>query len=75
MRETHEEVAIDLDHSGALVGGLPDPEPTSRAIPRPVIAPWSKLKTASPSNVVGRYEIDGLGKAGGMGGRNLAFHG
>ena len=40
VRETHEEVGIDLDHSGALLGRLSDLRPTSRAIPRLVIAPF-----------------------------------
>lgn len=40
VRETREEVGVDLDHAGVLVGRLPDLKPTSRAIPRLVIAPF-----------------------------------
>ncbi|MYH50160.1 MAG: CoA pyrophosphatase [Gammaproteobacteria bacterium] len=40
VRETREEVGIDLDRSGTLLGRLPDLKPTSRAIPRLVIAPF-----------------------------------
>ena len=40
VRETREEVGVDLDRSGELLGLLPDLEPTSRAIPRLRIAPF-----------------------------------
>ena len=40
VRETREEVGVDLDRSALLLGRLPDLKPTSRAIPRLVIAPF-----------------------------------
>lgn len=40
IRETLEETGVDLDHAGELLGRLPDLEPTSRAIPRLMIAPF-----------------------------------
>ena len=55
VRETHEEAGIDLDRTGVLLGRLPDLEPTSRAIPRLVIAPFvfrlsgeARARVASP---------------------------
>lgn len=40
VRETREETGVDLDRTGVLLGRLPDLKPTSRAIPRLVIAPF-----------------------------------
>ncbi len=40
VRETREETGVDLDSTGVLLGRLPDLKPTSRAIPRLVIAPF-----------------------------------
>lgn len=40
VRETHEEVGVDLHRSAVLLGRLPDLKPISRAIPRLVIAPF-----------------------------------
>ena len=40
VRETREETGVDLDRTGMLLGRLPDLKPTSRAIPRLLIAPF-----------------------------------
>jgi len=57
VRETHEEVGIDLDSSGVLVGRLPDLKPTSRAIPRLVIAPFVFLLSGGSDAHVASTEI------------------
>ena len=57
VRETHEEVGIDLDRSGVLLGRLPDLKPTSRAIPRLVIAPFVFLLSRDADAYVASAEI------------------
>lgn len=57
VRETWEEVGIDLARSGTLLGRLPDLMPTSRAIPRLVIAPFVFLLSQSPDARVASTEI------------------
>ena len=57
VRETREEVGIDLDRSGALLGRLPDLKPTSRAIPRLVIAPFVFLLSRDADARVASTEI------------------
>ena len=57
VRETREEVGIDLDRSGVLVGRLPDLKPTSRAIPRLVIAPFVFLLSEGADAHVASTEI------------------
>lgn len=56
VRETREEVGIDLE-SGALLGRLPDLKPTSRAIPRLVIAPFVFLLAGGADARVASTEI------------------
>ncbi len=52
VRETQEEAGIDLDRSAVLLGRLPDLKPTSRAIPRLVIAPFVfRLSDAADARV------------------------
>lgn len=57
VRETREEVGIDLARSGALLGRLPDLKPTSRAIPRLVIAPFVFLLSEGSDARVASTEI------------------
>ena len=57
VRETREEVGIDLDRSGALLGRLGNLRPTSRAIPRLVIAPFVFLLSESADARVASTEI------------------
>ncbi len=57
VRETLEEVGIDLDRSGALLGRLPKLEPASRAIPRLVIAPFVFLLAGGVDARVASTEI------------------
>lgn len=57
VRETREEVGIDLARSGTLLGRLPDLKPTSRAIPRLVIAPFVFLLPEGSGARVASAEI------------------
>ncbi|MYC98898.1 MAG: CoA pyrophosphatase [Gammaproteobacteria bacterium] len=57
VRETQEEVGIDLAQSGTLVGRLPDLKPTSRAIPPLVIAPFVFLLSERSEARVASTEI------------------
>ena len=57
VRETHEETGVDLDRSGVLVGRLPDLKPTSRAIPRLVIAPFVFVLSRDADAYVASTEI------------------
>lgn len=57
VRETHEEVGVDLDRSAVLLGRLADLEPTSRAIPRLVIAPFVFTLTRDADAHVASAEI------------------
>ena len=57
VRETREEVGVDLNRSGLLVGRLADLKPTSRAIPRLVIAPFVFLLSEDADARVASSEI------------------
>ena len=48
---------MDLERSSALVGRLPDPEPTSRAIPRLVIAHFVFLLSGGSDGQMAGTEI------------------
>lgn len=57
VRETREEVGIELGQSGTLLGRLPDLKPTSRAIPRLTIAPFVFLLSEGSDARVASTEI------------------
>lgn len=57
VRETREEVGLNLNRSGVLVGRLPDLKPTSRAIPRLVIASFVFLLSEGSDAYVASTEI------------------